>query len=395
MSFLGFVRPDGSVGTRNYVLIVPGGIIASKICDFVRGAETILTANIGTGRTAADRETVARVLIGLGRSPNVASVIVNAAGCGAGYSELSAQRLADEIAASGKRVEIIDPAKDGGSYGAMMKGMQLARQMVYDASRLRRQVVSDEHLCVAVKCGYSDPTSGVAGNPAVGCAFDRIVAGGGTALFGETVEVIGAEHAITKRAVSPEVADAILRAVEHQEARAKSAGLEIRAINPIPANIKGGITTLEEKSLGAIHKAGSMPIQGVLKYGERPQGRGLYFVDNWAVNTSIFAGYAAAGANVVIFQYGGGGVTGRTLLEPAPSPLVPQLWSTANRRTYEAAEDSVDFYSGTVVEGSESIEEAGERLHQVILDVASGTSARSETVNYKDPFEIYLQDPQF
>ncbi len=395
MSFLGFVRPDGTVGTRNYVLIIPGGIVASKICDFVRGTETILTANIGTGRTATDRETIARVLIGLGRSPNVASVIVNASGCGAGYPELSAPKLAEEMAASGKRVEIIDPAKDGGTYGAITKGMQIARQMVYDASRQRRQEVGDEHLCVAVKCGYSDPTSGVAGNPAVGAAFDRIVARGGTALFGETVELIGAEHAVIRRAATSEVATAILKAIEVQEERARSAGLEIRAVNPIPANIKGGITTLEEKSLGAVHKAGTAPIQGVLKYGERPTGKGLYFVDNWAVNTSIFVGYAAAGANISIFQYGGGGVVGRTLLEPAPSPLVPQLWTTANKNTYEAAKDSVDFFSGTIIDGSETIEEAGERLFQTILEVASGTVARAETVNHKDPFEIYLQEPQF
>ncbi|NTW37824.1 MAG: hypothetical protein HGB17_17310, partial [Syntrophobacteraceae bacterium] len=120
MSFLGYPRPDGAVGTRNYVLVIPQGIISRSICDFVPGTKTLLTADHGSGRTANDRETVARVLIGLGRNPNVSSVILHAASPGAGYPELRVERLADEIASSGKRVEVLDPAKDGGTYGAII-----------------------------------------------------------------------------------------------------------------------------------------------------------------------------------------------------------------------------------------------------------------------------------
>ncbi|MBP1779656.1 MAG: carbohydrate hydrolase, partial [candidate division NC10 bacterium] len=281
MSFLGYIRSDGSVGTRNYVLIIPQGIIAKSICDFVAGTKSILTVDHGSGRTANDREQIARLLIGLGRNSNVASVIVHAASPGVGYPELRAERLADEIAAGGKRVEVLDPAKDGGTYGAIVRGIQVARMMVHDASKLRREKVGDEHLCLGVKCGYSDTTSGIAGNPAVGYLYDKIVAAGGTALFGETTEIIGAEQALARRAVSPDVAEAILRAVTIQEERAKATGLDIRTVNPVPSNIKGGISSLEEKSLGAIHKAGTTPIQGVLKYAERPTRKGLYFVDNW------------------------------------------------------------------------------------------------------------------
>jgi altronate dehydratase large subunit len=395
MSFLGYVRSDGSVGTRNYVLVIPQGIIARSICDFVAGTKSLLTADHGSGRTANDREQIARVLIGLGRNPNTASAIVHAASPGAGYPELRAERLADEIAASGKRVEVIDPAKDGGTYGAIAKGIQLARQMVHEASKARRVEVGDEHLCVGVKCGYSDTTSGIAGNPAVGYLYDKIVAAGGTALFGETTEVIGAERALARRAATPQIAEAILRAVAIQEERAKATGLDIRTVNPVPSNIKGGISSLEEKSLGAIHKAGTAPIQGVLKYAERPSRKGLFFVDNWMGHLSIFAGYAAAGANLVLFQLGGGGVSGRTLLEGSPSVVAPFLWTTANPRTYAAAADSIDFYSGTVIEGSETPEEAGERLYRTAIDIASGTWARSETLFYAEPIDMYLQEPRF
>ena len=147
--------------------------------------------------------------------------------------------------------------------------------------------------------------------------------------------------------------------------------------------------------MGAIHKAGTAPIQGVLKYAERPPRKGLFFVDNWMGHLSIFAGYAAAGANVVLFQLGGGGVAGRTLLEGSPSVVAPFLWATANPKTYAAATDSIDFYSGTVIEGSETPEEAGERLYRTVTDIASGTLSRSETLYYTEPIDMYLQEPRF
>lgn len=395
MSFMGYVRPDGSVGTRNYVLVIPQGIISAKICDFVPGTKTFFSPDHGSGRTGEDRETIARVLTGLGRNPNVASVILHAASPGVGYPELTVERLADEIASSGRRVEVLDPAKDGGTFGAMVRGIELAREMVYEASRLRREEVGDEHLSIGVKCGYSDTTSGLAGNPAIGYLYDRIVSAGGTAMFGETTEIIGAEQALAARATSPEVGRQILAAADLQEEKAKATGLDIRTVNPVPSNIKGGISTLEEKSLGAIHKAGTMPIQGVLKYAERPKSKGLYFVDNWMGHLSIFAGYAASGANIVFFQLGGGGVQGRTVLEAAPSVVAPFMWATANPKTYATAKSSIDYYSGTVVEGTETPAEAGERLYRAMIEVASGALTRGETLNYTDPIQMYLQEPAF
>jgi altronate dehydratase large subunit len=152
---------------------------------------------------------------------------------------------------------------------------------------------------------------------------------------------------------------------------------------------------LEEKSLGAIHKAGTASIQGVLQYAERPKGKGLFFVDNWMGSFSIFAGYAAAGANLVMFQLGGGGLAGRNLLESAPSVVSPFLWCTANPKTYAMAGDNIDFYSGTVIEGTEDPEQAGERLYQIVIDIASGTLSRSETLVYAEPVDLYLEEPRF
>ncbi|MCL4465006.1 MAG: UxaA family hydrolase [Chloroflexi bacterium] len=395
MNFLGYARPDGSAGIRNYVLVIPGGFVASKICDLVVGAKTIHTADHGSGRTKNDRETIARVLTGLGRNPNVGAVVVHAASPGAGYPELAPERLAEEIAQSGKPVAVVDPAKDGGTFGAIEKGIKIARRFSYEISQQRRVPCDFGRLAIGVKCGYSDPTSGLAGNPAVGYLYDRLVEAGGVAMFGETTELIGAEHSLALRGRTEEVGRQLLKAVEVIENLAKASGQDIRSVNPVPSNIAAGITTLEEKSLGAVHKAGTAPIEGVLKYAERPTGRGLYFVDNWMGHLSIFLGYAAAGAQLVVFQLGGGGTPGRTILESTPAVVAPLLWATANPITLARSEDGVDYYSGTVIEGRETPEQVGERLVKTVLDTASGTRTRSETLNYVDPAQVYTREPVF
>ncbi len=395
MNFMGYERPDGSAGIRNHVLIIPWGFLAAKICDFVAGTKTILSPDSGSGRTSRDRETIARTLIGLGRNPNVASVIVHTLSAGVGYPELKPARLAEEIAKSGKRVEILDVVKEGSTLKALEKGIQLAREMVLEASHLRRQPFDLSQLAVGVKCGASDTTSGIAGNPVIGNLFDRIIAAGGTAFFGETTEIIGAEHILSKRGINAEVSRQILEAAAKIEADAKASGDDIRTVNPVPSNIAGGISSLEEKSLGAIHKSGSAPIQSVLKYGERPEGKGLYFVDNWMSMGSIFAGYAASGAQLVIFQLGGGGFFGHDLLFTSTAVVSPLMWTTANPKTLAMATTSLDFYSGTVIEGEDTIEEAGGKLLQLVLDVASGTMTKVETLRHTDPTQIYLRDPSF
>jgi altronate dehydratase large subunit len=395
VTFLGYERPDGTAGIRNYVLIIPGGLLGTKICDFVEGTRTIITADSGSGRTSQDRETIACTLIGMGRNPNAASVIVHSSSAGAGYPELNPNRIADEIAKSGKRVELIDAAQEGGTFRALERGVQLAREMVHEASKLRRQPFDLGHLAVGVKCGASDTTSGIAGNPVVGYLFDRIVGAGGAAFFGENTEIIGAEHVLARRGVNEEVSRRILEVAAQTEDRAKAAGEDLRTINPVPANIAGGLSTLEEKSLGAIHKSGSAPIQGVLRYGERPPSRGLYFVDNWMSMGSIFAGYAASGAQLCIFQLGGGGWPGNDLLRTSTAVVAPLMWTTANPKTLAMAESSIDFYSGTVIEGKDTIEEAGEKLLSTVLDIASGTFTKVETIRHTDPTQIYLKDSPF
>lgn len=397
MTFLGYERPDGSYGARNYVLVIPSSIIADEICHFVAGTRTIVTPMDATsGRSKSDRETIARVYVGLGLNPNVASVLLTPGGGagGAQYPETAIEKLASEIERSGKRVEVLDIGK-GDTMEIIGRGVKLAREMVHEASKLRRKPCPENHLCVGVKCGNSDPTSGIAGNPVVGYVYDKLVEAGGTALFGENTEIIGAEHILARRAVNNTVAQEILKVALETEERAKSIGQDVRTINPVPANIRAGITTLEEKSLGAIYKAGTKSIQGVLDYAERPEGRGLYFMDNWAWTFSIFIGYAAAGAQIVLYQLGGGGLEEDAVFYQTGSTVAPLIWCSANPRTQVLGGWNLDFYSGTVIEGKETVEEVGERLYATILDVASGTMTRTETLNHIDPNEVYTRDPVF
>ena len=396
MEFLGYPRPDGSVGIRNYVLVIPGGLVASKICGFVLGTKTVLSSKEGAGFTSRDRETIARTLIGLGLNPNVSSVIVQGGAPDTGYPELRTERLAREIAASGKRVEIVDAVKEGGTLEAIQKGIKIARELVFEASKVRREPCGLGKLSLAVKCGHSDPTSGMVGNPVVGYLFDRVVEAGGVAMFGETTEIIGAEHILSRRAVNREVEQEILARVKFIEERALSTGEDIRTVNPVPDNIAAGISTLEEKSLGAIYKAGHQPVQGVLDFAERPKRQGLYFVDNWMAIPSIFVGYAASGAQLCLFQHGGGaGASQNHVLDVSPAVVSPMVWTSANPITFTQTKGSLDFYSGTVIEGKETIEQAGERLVKSVLEVASGTLTRGETINYDEPIEIYTVDPVF
>lgn len=392
---MGYVRPDGSVGTRNWVLVVPGGFLAAQIASSVNGVRHINNIDTGSGRTRRDKQTLARFLTGLAPNPNVASVIVQQDSINLGTAEIAPEVLADAVAKSGKRVEVVLAAREKGTMKALAHGIELAQEMVFEASRLRREPVDESHLTIGVKCGMSDATSGVAGNPVVGAALDRITEAGGTVLFGETTEVIGAEHILARRAKDPEVAKAFLKMVAETEERSKAMGEDIRGTNPGPANIDGGLSTLEEKSLGAIHKVGSSPLMGVLRYAERPKVKGLHFVDCWQTYSSILPGYAASGATMVIFQLGGETLPAGAVLSPSPAVVTPLVWATGNPQTSRRCRTTIDFSSAGILEGKETIQQAGDRLHRLLLDIASGTMTRCEPLSYVPPVMPYMLDVPF
>lgn len=396
-NILGYRNPDGSVGIRNYVLILSVTravhLLASKIAENVRMTK-VFVGEDEDGKSTKDRQTMSRVFIGLGMNPNVSGVLVVCNKADSGYPELNPQHIVTKIELSGKRVELLSVEESGGYYKALAKGIKVTRSLVIEASKRRKESAKLGELAVGIKCGLSDSTSGISGNPTVGYFIDKLIDDGGTAFFSETTEVIGAEHILAKRFLTDKVRDKFLKAVYDIEDEAKTTGEDIRSINPIPANIEAGLTTLEEKSLGAISKAGSREIQNVLGYAERPERKGLFFMDAWMSSTSLFLGYAAAGANLVIFQMGGAVLPFDSPMPAIATGLVaPIFYTTGNPLVFKKDIDEFDFGSGTIIEGIETLEEAGENLTSTISEVASGMLTKAETLNYQDPIQIYLKGP--
>ena len=398
MEFWGYYRPDGSVGVRNHVLILPAtrnvNYICHRIALAVPGVTTFYTTG-EYGRTGSDRKRLARFLTGIARNPNVANVLLIGMPHGYGYPEFQTDALAAEIAKSGTRLEILNVDRCGGLEGTVVQGIRLARELVREATAIRREAAPLSKLTIGMKCGDSDATSGLAGNPALGRAVDRLIDAGGTALFSETLELIGAEQTLVQRAKTPEVAQRLLRLIADWEARAASIGEDIRTINPIPENIAAGITTLEEKSLGAVEKTGTRELSGVLDYCERPGEPGLWLMDAWMSSYSLLPSFAAAGAQIVLYQLGG------NELPPEDAPLsavdpglvAPLLTISGNPRTAKAAGDYLDVSTGGVLLGTETLDAAGEHILEEIVRAANGRATRGETMRYPEPFEVFFEGP--
>ena len=398
MEFWGYYRPDGSVGVRNHVLILPAtrnvNYICHRIALAVPGVTTFYTTG-EYGRTGSDRKRLARFLTGIARNPNVANVLLIGMPHGYGYPEFQTDALAAEIAKSGTRLEILNVDRCGGLDGTVGQGLRLARELVREATAMRREAAPLSKLTIGMKCGDSDATSGLAGNPALGRAVDRLIDAGGTALFSETLELIGAEQTLVQRAKTPEVAQRLLRLIADWEARAASIGEDIRTINPIPENIAAGITTLEEKSLGAVEKTGTRELSGVLDYCERPGEPGLWLMDAWMSSYSLLPSFAAAGAQIVLYQLGG------NELPPEDAPLsavdpglvAPLLTISGNPRTAKAAGDYLDVSTGGVLLGTETLDAAGEHILEEIVRAANGRATRGETMRYPEPFEVFFEGP--
>ena len=398
MEFWGYSRPDGSVGVRNHVLILPAtrnvNYICHRIALAVPGVTTFYTTG-EYGRTGGDRKRLARFLTGIARNPNVANVLLIGMPHGYGYPEFQTDALAAEIAKSGTRLEILNVDRCGGLEGTVVQGIRLARELVREATAMRREAAPLSKLTIGMKCGDSDATSGLAGNPALGRAVDRLIDAGGTALFSETLELIGAEQTLVQRAKTPEVAQRLLLLIADWEARGASIGEDIRTINPIPENIAAGITTLEEKSLGAVEKTGTRELSGVLDYCERPGEPGLWLMDAWMSSYSLLPSFAAAGAQIVLYQLGG------NELPPEDAPLsavdpglvAPLLTISGNPRTAKAAGDYLDVSTGGVLLGTETLDAAGEHILGEIVRAANGRATRGETMRYPEPFEVFFEGP--
>ena len=383
--FLGYRRPDGRVGIRNHLLVVPTVICASVVAERIANAMAPQGAALphlaGCGQLGPDLRVTHDTLAAYCGHPNVGAVLVVALGC----EQVIAQHLADAARATGKPAAILAIQSEGGTVRTTTRGIEIAGTFVAALEAEQRVPCDLASLILCVKCGGSDYTSGLAANPALGRVADRLVDAGGTAVLGEIAEIMGAEHLLAARAVSPEPAAQLLRIISRVEAEAIALGLDIRGTQPSPGNIRGGLTTIEEKSLGATHKGGERtPLTDVVPYAGRITKRGLTVMDTPGLDVESVTGMVGGGAQVVVFTTGLGTPTG--------NPIAPVIKITGNAQTAESMADNLDADVSGILDGRETLDAAADRLFHAVLDVCSGRITAAERLGHRE-FAIHRRNP--
>jgi len=382
MEFQGYERPNGLVGVRNTVLVI-------AICDcgepaaqqMVRGIDGAVAVTQYHGCIALE---VVPTLIGVAANPNIYGTVLVAMGC----EGQRAEPMAEQMAASGKPVEVVDIQATGSTRGAIAKGREIVQRMVSDAANQQRKPFDISKLAVAVKCGGSDTTSGIAANPAIGVMSDMMVDAGARVVMIEPIEAIGAEEELAARAINDKVREDVLRWVGDEEKRWTVPGAAVDFM--CGGNVKGGLTTLEEKSLGAVHKSGHRPISGVLqatttRVDRLPEKGGFYLMGGIHIELQAMTYQAAAGANVIVFATGQGGSFGHA--------ICPLVKVTGHPDTWAKMGDDMDVNASTIMEGTESIESVGERIFDEVLAVASGKVTKGEELGFYN-FNVWRHDPR-
>lgn len=374
MKFYGYRRSDGKVGVRNHILILPASVCASDaarmISSQVKGTVTFNNQN-GCSQVPSDQQYTMDMMAGYAANPNIYGTVVISLGCENCQMDL----VVDEIAKrTNKPVKTLIIQEEGGTIRTIEKGIRYAMEMVQEATLLQKEIFPISELIIGTECGGSDPTSGLAANPLVGELSDRIIEMGGTSILSETTEFIGAEHILAKRAKNEEIKEKIYGIIDRYEKSLESVGEKVRAGNPSPGNKAGGITTLEEKSLGCIHKGGTSIIQDVVDYAKPIEKKGLVIMDTPGNDPSSIAGMIAGGAQIILFTSGRGTPTG--------NPIAPVIKIIGNRITYENMEDNIDVDASHVIYGPESLEELGEKLLKEVIEVASGKLVKAEILGF-------------
>jgi altronate dehydratase large subunit len=359
-------RRDTAWGVRNHVLVLPAragaNVAAAGIAADAPGAVAIRHEWVGHSDDG-DAALVLRTLAGFACNPNVAAVLV----VGVGPAD---ETLAAEIAARGQRVEFLTLANHRGTAGTVAAGQGILSSLLASAAACERELMPVSALVVGLECGGSDALSGITANPALGIASDRLVAGGATTMLSEVPELVGAERLLAARAVSPEVGERMIAVVESFEREVEALGIDIRGAQPTPGNIEGGLTTIEEKSLGAAKKAGNAPLTGVINFAERPHEPGLYVMDTPGHDIEQMVGLVAGGCQIVAFTTGRGTPTG--------SPIAPCLKISTNSRIFERMQGDIDLDAGRVVDGYVTLAEMGDEILAALLATCAGKPTASE-----------------
>ena len=383
--FLGYKRPDGRVGTRNHLLVVPTVICASVVAERIAAAVGPVGAALphlaGCGQLGPDMRVTHDTLAAYCAHPNVGAVLVVALGC----EQVVANVLADVARQHRKPVAIVAIQSEGGTVRTIEAGTRIGLELSATISTQEREWCDIADLVLSLKCGGSDYTSGLASNPALGRVTDRLVAAGGSAVLGEIAEIMGAEHLLAARATRPATAAQLIQVITRVETETRALGLDIRGTQPSPGNIRGGLTTIEEKSLGATHKGGEhAPLEDVVAYAAPIRRKGLTVMDTPGLDVEAVTGMVGGGAQVVVFTTGLGTPTG--------NPIAPVIKVTGNARTAQHLADNIDVDVSGIMDDSETLASAADRLFLEILAVASGRQTATETLGHRE-FAIHRRNP--
>jgi altronate dehydratase large subunit len=382
MEFQGFERPSNLVGVRNTVLVMAvcdcGEPAARQMAEGIAGAVPVTQY-----QGCIAMETVP-TLVGVAKNPNVAGTLLVAMGC----EGLQPEPLREEIAKAGKPVQVVNIQEIGSTRNAIAKGTQIIKDMAEKAKEQPRKPFDVSRLVVGVKCGGSDTTSGIAANPAIGIMSDMLVDAGASVVMTEPIEAIGAEEALAARAANEGVRKQILEWIGNEEKRWTVPGASVDFM--CAGNIQGGLTTLEEKSLGAIHKSGHRSITGVLKnkkdYLETvPPGGGLYLQEGIHVELHAMTYMAAVGVHIIVFATGTGGSFGHA--------ICPLVKVTGNPETWARMSEDMDVNASNIIQGKESIESVGKRIFDEVIAVASGKLTIGEQLGFYN-FAVWKRDPR-
>jgi altronate hydrolase len=385
-SFQGFLRDSGKAGTRNFIGVLSTVNCSATVCHHI--AETfprdelaafgnvdgIVALTHGTGCGMADRgdgfAALQRTLWGYARHPNFVGILMIGLGCEVNQIDFLLEAYQVK---RGPNFRTMTMQGTGGTRETIERAQAMVREMLPHANAATRQPISASELSVALQCGGSDAYSGITANPALGAAADLLVRHGGTGILAETPEIYGAEHLLTRRAVSREVGEKLVERIKWWEDYCERNGGEMNN-NPSPGNKAGGLTTILEKSLGAAAKGGTTNLTGVYKYAEPVTERGFVFMDSPGYDPASVTGQVASGANIVCFTTGRGSCFG---FKPAPS-----IKLATNSEMYRRMEEDMDVNCGAILDGGVNLEQMGRQIFELILEVASGKRTKSEALGF-------------
>ena len=376
MTFWGYRRSEGRPGIRNHVLILPTCACASETCRLVANQvkdAVNIVFNTGCSDVAANTEMSQRILTGFARNPNVYGVVIIGLGC----ETVPHEKLKAKLQALTKKpIVSFGIQEEGGTVKTTAKAVAAASQMAREAAKQPREEFPISELLLGIECGGSDATSGIAANPAVGELSDLLIDQGGSSIMSESIEWIGGEHLLAKRAATPAIHNAIIKVCQDYEVHLKAAGQDCRAGQPTPGNKTGGLSTLDEKSLGCIKKGGTRPIVEVLPQAVPPTHYGAMVMDTAGYDIASVTSMVAGGCQAVIFTTGRGTVTGNA--------IAPVFKVTANEHTYTHMEDNMDFDLSPIIRGEKTYQAMGKELLHKIKAICDGEMTKAESFGFSD-----------